>query len=208
MPTATRSTSRDLLLDAAVAVIRTQGLHATTVDDLCAAAGVSKGAFFHHFASKDDLAIAAADHWSVTTGGLFADAPYHEPEDAADRVLGYLDFRASLIGEAIERYSCLVGTMVQEAYVTNPALRDACGASILGHAATLEADIAEALMDAGTDVSDVGAEAASLARHTQAVLQGAFVMSKAANDPAVALESVAHLRHYFESLFHREGAIA
>jgi TetR/AcrR family transcriptional repressor of nem operon len=203
MPTATRSSSRDALLDAAVAVVRTQGLHATTVDDLCAAAGVSKGAFFHHFASKEDLAIAAADHWSVTTGGLFADAPYHEADDAADRVLGYIDFRASLIGDAIERYTCLVGTMVQEAYATNPAIRDACGASILGHAATLEADIAEALMDAGADVPDVATEAARLARHTQVVLQGAFVVSKAANDPAVALDSVQHLRHYFEFLFHR-----
>jgi len=203
MPTATRSSSRDALLDAAVAVVRTQGLHATTVDDLCAAAGVSKGAFFHHFASKEDLAIAAADHWSVTTGGLFADAPYHEAEDPADRVLGYIDFRASLIGDAIERYTCLVGTMVQEAYATNPAIRDACGASILGHAATLEADIAEALMDAGTDVPDVAAEAASLARHTQVVLQGAFVVSKAANDPAFARDSVRHLRRYFEFLFHR-----
>ena len=79
MPTATRSSSRDRLLDAAVSVIRTQGLHATTVDELCAVAGVSKGAFFHHFASKEDLAIAAADHWSVTTGELFADVRTTRP---------------------------------------------------------------------------------------------------------------------------------
>ena len=203
MPAATRSSSRERLLDAAVGVIRTRGLHATTVDDLCVAAGVSKGAFFHHFASKEDLAIAAADHWSAMTGDLFAGAPYHEADDPADRVLGYLDFRASLIGDEIARYSCLVGTMVQEAYVTSPAIRDACGASILGHAATLELDIAEALMAAGTDATDVAAEAASLARHTQVVLQGAFVVSKAANDPAVALDSVRHLRGYFEMLFHR-----
>ena len=94
--------------------------------------------------------------------------------------------------------------MVQEAYVTHPAIRAACAESILGHAATLELDIAEALMAAGTDVPDVAAEAASLARHTQVVLQGAFVVSKAANDPAVALDSIRHLRRYFELLFHRD----
>jgi TetR/AcrR family transcriptional repressor of nem operon len=203
VPTATRSSSRDALLDAAVAVIRAQGLHATTVDDLCTAAGVSKGAFFHHFASKEDLAIAAADHWSDTTSRMFADAAYHEHEDPAERVLGYLDLRASLIGAEIPSYSCLVGTMVQEAYGTNPAIRDACGASILGHAATLEADIAAALREADPHATDVDTRAAELARHTQTVLQGAFVVSKAADDPAVARDSVRHLRHYFELLFHR-----
>lgn len=204
MPTATRSSSRERLLDAAVGVIRAQGLHATTVDDLCAAAGVSKGAFFHHFENKEALAVAAADHWSETTSQLFADAPYHDHADPADRVLGYLDFRASLIGDAIELYSCLVGTMVQEAYATNPVIRDACGASIFGHAATLEADIADALRVVRTDAADVTADATSLARYTQIVLQGAFVVSKAADDPAVVLDSIGHLRRYFELLFERD----
>lgn len=204
MPIAAKSSSRELLLDAAVAVIRTQGLHATTVDDLCAAAGVSKGAFFHHFASKEDLAIAAADHWSVTTSQLFTDADFHEHDDPAERVLGYLDLRASIIGDEIERYTCLVGTMVQEAYATHPAIRDACAASILGHAETLESDIAAALRDADPHATDFAVRATSLARHTQIVLQGAFVVSKAANDPEIARDSVRHLRQYFELLFHRD----
>ena len=133
------------LLDAALRVIRAQGLHATTVDELCEAAGVTKGAFFHHFASKEDLAVAAADYWSETTGALFAAAPYHEPEDPVERVFGYLDFRASLITGEPAEFTCLVGTMTQEAFETSPAVRDACAASIFGHAETLEADLAAAL---------------------------------------------------------------
>ena len=196
------------LLDAAVDVIRSQGLHATTVDDLCAEAGVTKGAFFHHFATKEALAVAAADHWSTVTGALFAAAPYHDHEDPADRVLGYLDFRASLISGAPAAYTCLVGTMTQEAFDTNPAVRDACAASMFGHAETLEADFIAALTAAavGNDVdaaepdapADTARAAASLARHTQAVLQGAFVLSKAANDPALVIESIDHLRRYLE----------
>jgi TetR/AcrR family transcriptional repressor of nem operon len=195
--------AREALLDAAVDVIRAQGLHATTVDDLCEAAGVTKGAFFHHFASKEELAVAAADHWSETTGALFAAAPYHDHEDPADRVFAYLDFRASLIAGAPAEYTCLVGTMAQEAFDTSPAVRDACAASIFGHAETLEADLAAALAESD---ATAGVDAASLARHTQTVLQGGFVLSKAANDPDRVLDAVRHLRRYLEYVLGRPAA--
>ena len=189
------------MLDAAVEIIRTKGLNATTVDELCAAAGVTKGAFFHHFATKEALAVAAAQHWSETTGQLFAVAPYHDHADPVDRIFGYLDLRAGLIAGTPAHYTCLAGTMAQEAFETSPDVRAACAASIFGHVDTLEADFAEALA-AGT-APDVGA--ASLARFTQTVLQGAFVLSKAANDPAMVLDSIDHLRRYLEFLFQPQG---
>src|SRR5687768_12296336 len=66
--------SRERILDAAVAMIRSKGYSATTVDDLCAAAGVTKGSFFHHFGSKEDLAVAAAEHFAGRADALFASA--------------------------------------------------------------------------------------------------------------------------------------
>jgi len=194
-----RGEARGRLLDAAVDVIRSQGLSATTVDDLCAAAGVTKGAFFHHFESKEALAVAAAEHWGTTTTAVFADAAYHRETTAASRVLAYVDLRAELIGgRPLAGSTCLAGTMVQEAYRSSPAVRDACGAAILGHARTLEADLAAALADAG---NPPGVDAPSLARHMMAVVQGAFVVAKAADDPAVAVESLGHLRRYLALLF-------
>ena len=66
------SDTRQRLLDAAVQVFRRQGYCATTVDDLCAQAQVTKGGFFHHFKGKEAFALAAIDHWNQTTGALFA----------------------------------------------------------------------------------------------------------------------------------------
>ncbi len=195
MPPPARGEARSALLDAAVDLIRAKGLHATTVDDLCAAAGVTKGAFFHHFPSKEALAVAAAHHWSATSGELFATALYHEPGTAFERIMAYIDFRASLIVGPPAEYTCLVGTMAQEAFATHPDVRDACAASIYGHAATLDADLAEALAAAGAR-ADSGVTAAGLALHTQTVLQGAFVVSKAADDPAVVTDTLDHLRRY------------
>ena len=192
--------TRSRILDAAVALIRRQGLAATSVDELCAAAGVTKGAFFHHFVSKEALAVAAAEHWSETTGALFTAASYHELADPLDRIFGYLDLRASLISGSPAEFTCLAGTMVQEAFASSPAVRAACQASIYGHASTLEADFGAAIDRYGV-LGEVSSS--SLARHTQAVLQGAFILSKASNDPGVVSESVGHLRRYLEALFGR-----
>jgi TetR/AcrR family transcriptional regulator, transcriptional repressor for nem operon len=79
--TAQPNTARNKLLNAALLTIRERGYEATSVDSLCAAAGVTKGAFFHYFKSKEDLAVNAAEHWNTVTGGLFAKAPYHAYED-------------------------------------------------------------------------------------------------------------------------------
>lgn len=189
--------ARGKLLQAALNVIRAKGFSATTVDDICAAAGVTKGAFFHHFESKEALGVAAAQYWSEMTGALFTAAPYHALPDPLDRVLAYVDFRAALLDGPLEAITCLAGTMVQEVFATHPAIRAACQASIMGHAATLEADIAAAMVLHGV----TSCTPRSLALHTQAVLQGAFILAKASGGPEIAAESVAHLKRYFQLLF-------
>lgn len=193
-----RGGARTRLLEAARDIIRQKGFAATSVDDLCQAAGVTKGAFFHHFKTKDALGVAAANYWAETTSALFAGAPYHEPADPLDRVLAYLAFRRTIIGGETFEYTCLVGTMTQEIHTSTPAIRDACADSIFDHAATLEADIAAAMEERGV-AADWTAQ--SLARHTQAVLQGGFILAKASGDPGLARESVDHLIRYVRQLF-------
>jgi TetR/AcrR family transcriptional repressor of nem operon len=201
--TAAKASAKGKILEAALDLIRAKGYAATTVDELCAAAGVTKGAFFHHFASKEDLAVAAAEYWSETTSAFFAAAPYHAYLDPLDRVLGYLEFRKAILKGGVREFTCLAGTMVQETYETHPAIRAAVDRSISGHAAKVEADIADAMMQNLKSRPDWTAN--DLALHTQAVLQGAFVLAKAKGGPEIAAESIDHLRRYVELLFNREG---
>jgi TetR/AcrR family transcriptional repressor of nem operon len=196
------STAKQKIIDAALSVIRSKGYSATSVDELCEVAGVTKGAFFHHFKSKEDLAIAAADYWSTMTGEFFAHAPYHELQDPLDRVLGYIEFRKKILQGSLHEFTCLVGTMVQEAYDTHPAIRDACQRSIFGHAENLAHDIELAKK---LHVSKAKWTAQSLALHTQSVIQGSFILAKACGSADVAAESIDHLKRYVELLFNSKG---
>jgi TetR/AcrR family transcriptional regulator, transcriptional repressor for nem operon len=193
---------RTRLLEAARDTIRSQGYADTTVDDLCRAAGVTKGAFFHHFDSKEALGVAAANFWSETTAAFFAAAPYHAHREALARVLAYIDFRRAIVAGELAEFTCLAGTMVQETHATHPAIRDACGAAIFDHANTLVADIDAAMRERGVAVDW---DAPSLARHTQAVLQGAFILAKASGSAqagrTIAIEQIDHLKRYVALLF-------
>ena len=194
--------TRQSILDAAVSIIRKKGYTATTVDDLCAKAGVTKGAFFHYFPSKDSMAVAAAEYWSEMSDAFFTNAPYNQFDDPLNRVLGHLDFRKALLRGAVAEFTCLVGTMVQEVYATHPDIRRVCEASISDHADRLEADIADAMTRYRIRASWT---AKSLALHAQAVLQGAFILAKAKGNAATAEASIDHLRRYIELLFGLPG---
>ncbi len=201
--TNTRHESKTKLLDAALHVIRAKGYTATRIEDICEAAGLTKGSFFHHFDSKEELALAAAEHWGVVTSRLFEAAPYHAVSDPMGRLLAYVDFRKALLLGELPEFTCLVGTMVQEVYDTHPLIREACDKSIRDHAATLEADIAEAMRQHNIHTTWT---ARSLALYTQAVIQGVFILAKAQHSPDVAADCIDHLRRYLELLFTQSNA--
>jgi TetR/AcrR family transcriptional repressor of nem operon len=189
--------SKTRFLEAALRVIRTKGYEATTVDELCAAAGLTKGSFFHHFKSKEDLALAAAQHFADRAERLFADAPYRGLADPRARLLAYIDHRRALLTGEVPDFTCLLGTMVQETFDTHPALRSACERHLGAHVDILVKDIAEAKRRYAPRARW---SAESLGVHIQATLQGAFIFAKARQGPQAVDECLAHLRRYLAML--------
>ena len=70
--------SRGEILDAALACFAAHGYHETSVDDIAACAGLSKGAIYWHFAGKRELFLALVDRFTepeLAELGLVAEAP-------------------------------------------------------------------------------------------------------------------------------------
>jgi TetR/AcrR family transcriptional repressor of nem operon len=196
----TEHPSKTRLVDAAIDLVRTKGYNAMRIDDVCATAGVTKGSFFHHFKAKDDLALAAAEEWRQRAMGLCETVSSARFPDPCDRLLAYLDLRRELIAGDMVEWTCFGGTMIQEIHLTHPGLRDACQRGIADHAAELAAVIETARRQHGI-VADWTAD--SLAQHILAVIQGALLLAKGGQDPAVAHQAIGHLRRYVEQLFDR-----
>jgi TetR/AcrR family transcriptional repressor of nem operon len=200
--TATKPDGKTKLLDAALSVIRTKGYTAATVDDICRAAGVSKGSFFHYFADKEALAIAAAEYFSNAAAGLFGAASYRKEADPRERVLQYVDLRAALLRGDFSEFTCLLGTMVGETYVTHPAIREACDRHIRLHVDDVAQDVGAAKQAYAPDAPWA---AQSMALFAQAVIQGAFILAKAHGDAAVAADCLTHLHRYLETQLPRNA---
>jgi hypothetical protein len=73
-------------------------------------AELSKGGFFHYFSGKENLALAAAAHFSQMAERLLGAAPYRRHADPLDRLLGYVDFRRA---RALHMQAVLQGAFVR-----------------------------------------------------------------------------------------------
>ena len=58
--------TRTKIMESAIKLFSNSGFNKASVDDICEEAGISKGAFYHHFKSKQELFLALLDGWLQT----------------------------------------------------------------------------------------------------------------------------------------------
>jgi AcrR family transcriptional regulator len=74
------------LIDCAQGLFLTRGYERTTINDVISATGVSKGAFYHHFRSKEELLEAIADRFAHESLGFIARLQAEPGRDALQRL--------------------------------------------------------------------------------------------------------------------------
>jgi AcrR family transcriptional regulator len=114
--------TRQHIVEAATDLFARKGFHATSVADVASAIKLTKGAFYHHFATKEDLFHAVVlEVRSVWEENV--EAPVLQHEDALDRLTALLVNHARLIHRRPEL--CLVVSgLSEEMRHTHPDLAD------------------------------------------------------------------------------------
>jgi TetR/AcrR family transcriptional repressor of nem operon len=194
------SPTREKLLDAAQELMLAKGYTATSVEEICDAAGLTKGSFFHYFESKEHLGRVLAQRFQASMQQRFQSAPFHQEQDPLARVFGFVDFLTEMSRNPVAAKGCLLGTFVQELAATHPEIRSVCASCFDEQANRLEQDLEEAKVRYAPAASW---EARGLAEHLIAVMQGAIILAKAQQDRAVIAASLGHFRDYLTSLFGR-----
>lgn len=188
------------LVEAAMRLILRQGFSATTVDQVCAEAGVTKGSFFHYFASKEEIGLAALDAWMEAWGDIVAAGGLDEIADPLER----LDRLFDVMGEAYMHpgvdAGCVIGTVAQELSAVNRNLGDRCEA----HLDLWKEEMRKMLADAKeAHPPKVDFDPDSVADLMLGIVQGSMLVAKTRQDRRVILNNMAHCRAYIDGLFGR-----
>ena len=183
--------ARRKLVASATRLMLARGYAGTSVDEVCAAASVTKGSFFHYFRTKEDLGSAVLDLYLARVLDAMEALRSAEP-DPLRRVTVSLEFLADAAEHGPLRDGCILGGFAQDLSATHPAIRSRCAHHFDDWIARIERDIAEAA--AGRRGPPV--DARSLAEHIVASFEGAIILAKASGDPAVVRRALHHAREH------------
>jgi TetR/AcrR family transcriptional repressor of nem operon len=190
------SPTRTRLLDAAQALMLSKGFTATTVEEICEKAKLTKGSFFHYFASKDELGRVLLERFCADGERMHAAFAGADP-DPLKRVYAYLD---NFVKEAAASPmpGCLMGMFAQELCDLNPEIRATCERGFAGWAKAFGHLLAEAK---AARAPKRLFEPQALAEHLIAVLEGSLILARAKEEPGVVVQNLRHYAAYVKSLF-------
>lgn len=188
--------TRIRLLDTAERLVTDNGFAATSVDQVIAEAGSSKGAFFHHFSSKTDLGEQLVERYAahdVQTlhDGLAAVAHLDDPKVRLVEFVRHFENRGDEIMSA--QSNCLYVSVLTERQLAGP---EATGA-ILGAVVSWRDEIVTLLRDA---LGDTDLDLDALADHVFVTFEGAFILCRSTGDPDHMRRQLAALRVLVEAL--------
>lgn len=193
-----KKSTLDNILEAAHKLFLSRGFSATSIDEICRRAKVTKGGFFHYFKSKDCLAKEVLKRFCTTSKEEISQACCEETSDPLERVFSALDCIPGKLEHKTKEQGCLITTFIQELSQTHPEIQSMCLEGLQQWASMIKKDLKLAkqkyMPNSTVDVD-------SLANYCVAVVEGAQILAKANGKRKAINESISHLKQYLTFIF-------
>lgn len=192
------SITRERILQTAERLVIDNGYAATSVDRVIDESGSSKGSFFYHFATKNDLARALVERYAAADVAHLRSALTHArstSEDPAERVVAFLRFFEDGADDLMSsQSSCLYVSILTERNLVLDGTSDRIEAAV----GSWRDGFAQLLREALPDGGPVDIEA--LSDHVFVTFEGSFLLCRTTRDGAHMRRQLTVLRQLVQSL--------
>jgi TetR/AcrR family transcriptional repressor of nem operon len=189
-------TARDKMIAAAQGLMLAQGYQPTSVDEIIAKAGVSKGSFYHYFKSKEELGSAVAEHYLDQAVAALGQGQYQEIENPLERAFAFVDHLESA-STRLWNHGCMLGSFAIDLSASHPEIAT-CLDQLMSRLEARMEPMLRPIADACTRPD--APTARELADHLMAVIEGGIVMAKAHGDPNRVARAIHEFRRYLKAL--------
>ncbi len=166
------------------------------MSDILATTGLEKGGVYRHFASKDELAVAAFDHaWQLLRARYLA--VERERDSSYDRLIAFIDVAAASVRNPVVAGGCPLLNTAIDADDTHPALRERAGQALREWQGLITSAVGAAV-DAKELRTDV--DPSVVASVMTSAIEGAIMTTILLRDYAQMDRTAAHLRDWLASL--------
>jgi TetR/AcrR family transcriptional repressor of nem operon len=194
--------TRDKILDAGQQLLLEHGYGGMSVDQVINAAGITKGAFFYHFKSKNALAQALLDRYIAMDDAMLHDLMERAEKLSHDPLQQYLIF-VGLLEELLRGMTepppgCLVASYIYQLEMFTDETKQAVISGFHEWERVLNEKLEAAI---AKQAPILPVTAAQLYDNLLALFEGGVIMAKLYNKGSTLAEQIAQHKNYVELLF-------
>lgn len=183
-----------------------KGFEATSIDEIVAAVGISRGGFFYHFKDKNALARALLVRYIEAEDQLYDDL-FQRARELDDDPLHAMLIGLRLLAETLadqpnDHPGCVIAAAAYQDRLFDQGVRDLNKRAILAWRKRFRSMFQE-IAERYTPVEPVDMDA--LGDMVSGVAEGGLILERALGEPGIVAGQILQLRTYIKLLFVKTG---
>jgi AcrR family transcriptional regulator len=192
--------TRENILNIAQSIMLQKGFAGTSLDEIIAASNITKGGFFYHFNSKDELAVHLMLKYQrddvAFFNGLF-DRAEELSDDPLQQMLIFLKLLSEAMAEVQKTHpGCLVATFTSANQTVNQDVRD-----VTAECLVIWRDSFRERLERINDKYPTDTDLDILADMLSSIIEGGIIVALAMSDTHILVDQILQYRNYIRLLF-------